>query len=533
MAESRDISIIARLEKQVASALGRAGYCGNDTTLVVAVSGGPDSSALLYSLDRLRAQHRLQLQVAHLNHDFRGEEADADARFVASLAQELGLSVTVAKLDPQEYQRQRHISSFEQAARELRYAFLAGVAQEVGAAAVALGHTADDLAETVLLHLLRGTGLPGLRGMTELSPWPWATASPPDPLSIRDGEGVATPGVRPLPLKMFRPLLGVTKADTVAYCRALGRSYREDPGNYLPQFTRNRVRHELLPLLGSQYNPRIRESLVRLARTVALELDYLAGEVARAWPEVATEAAESVSFDRACLAALHPLLQRLLLRRGYATLVGDTRRLEEIHLIAMAELIAAPSSRSLDLPLGLRLHSIYDRLVLCRAGHLPCPFPPLEGEYPLALPASEDQEALTEIAGWRVTVQIVTPLADLPPGTEASGGLKGQAPPGLTAYFDRDSLGDRLYVRTRGLGDRFQPLGLAQAKKLQDFFTDAKVPRLWRDRVPLLVSDRGIAWVVGYRIADWAKVVQEKSPGPAAVCLRVSLEGSKINLAES
>jgi tRNA(Ile)-lysidine synthetase-like protein len=194
------MAVSARLERLVAAALGRAGYSGNNTTLVVAVSGGPDSSALLYCLHRLGERHRLRLHVAHLNHDFRGEEAEADARFVTALAQELGLPVTVAKRDPVEYQRSAsggRISSFEQAARELRYAFLADVATDAGAAAVALGHTADDLAETVLLHLLRGSGLHGLRGMAELAPWPWPVASPPDPLSISDGEGVAKPRVRP------------------------------------------------------------------------------------------------------------------------------------------------------------------------------------------------------------------------------------------------------------------------------------------------------------------------------------------------
>ncbi|MEK7814959.1 MAG: tRNA lysidine(34) synthetase TilS, partial [Chloroflexota bacterium] len=283
------MAVSARLERLVAAALRRGGYSGNNTTLVVAVSGGPDSSALLYSLHRLGEQHRLRLHVAHLNHDFRGEEAEADARFVTALAQELGLPVTVSKRDPVEYQRQRRISSFEQAARELRYAFLADVATEAGAAAVALGHTADDLAETVLLHLLRGSGLHGLRGMAELAPWPWPTAAPG--------------------LSMFRPLLQATKAETVAYCQELGRDYRQDTGNYLGRFTRNRVRHDLLPRLAAEYNPRVGEALTRLARTAALELDYLEEEVDRVWPQVATAAEGAVSFHRAGLASLHPALQ--------------------------------------------------------------------------------------------------------------------------------------------------------------------------------------------------------------------------------
>lgn len=173
-----DQPVVARLERLVAAALVRSGYSGQETSLVVGVSGGPDSTALLYCLHRLRERHQLRLHVAHLNHDFRGEEAEEDARFVTAVAQELELPVTVEKRDPVAYQRSRGISSFEQGARELRYSFMAQVAQDIGAGAVAVGHTADDQAETVLLHILRGTGPHGLRGMTQTSTWPWPPRSP-------------------------------------------------------------------------------------------------------------------------------------------------------------------------------------------------------------------------------------------------------------------------------------------------------------------------------------------------------------------
>ena len=167
------MSVSSRLESQAAAALVRAGFSGNESLLVVGVSGGPDSSALLHCLSRLGRQHGLALHAAHLNHDFRGEEAEEDARFAAALACSLGIPATVEQRDVTEHQKQRRISSFEQAARELRYSFLAEVAEETGASAVAVGHTSDDLAETVLLHILRGSGTQGLRGMSERSPWPF------------------------------------------------------------------------------------------------------------------------------------------------------------------------------------------------------------------------------------------------------------------------------------------------------------------------------------------------------------------------
>ena len=256
------------LERQVGGALRQVGDAAVGRALVVAVSGGPDSVALLRSLHRLSGLFDLSLHVAHLDHDFRGEEAVEDARFVAALAEELGLPCTVEKQDPEEYRATRNISSFEQLAREMRYSFLAETARVAGAPLVALGHTSDDQAETVLLHVLRGSGLHGLRGMNEVSPWPW-------PRGVSD-------------VSLFRPLLNVTKAQTAAYCRELGQPYREDSGNLLPRFTRNRVRRELMPHLASEYNPRVRESLLRLSRTASLEIDFLESEVDRLWPLVAT-----------------------------------------------------------------------------------------------------------------------------------------------------------------------------------------------------------------------------------------------------
>ena len=478
------------LERRVAGALLRADYSGNSTTLVVAVSGGPDSSALLHCLCRLKERHLLSLHVAHLNHDFRGEEAEEDARFVSALARDLELDATVVRRDVPAYQQQRRISSFEQAARELRYTFLSEVARSVDAAAVAVGHTSDDLAETVLLHILRGAGTQGLRGMSELSSWPWP----------RDAGA----------LQLFRPLLQATRDDTVGYCRALAKDCRDDSGNYLPQFTRNRVRNHLLPLLTSEFNPRVRESLTRLSRAAALELDYMEGETDRLWQQLAQPEDGAVEFHQPALASLHPALQLLLLRRAYVSVVGDTRRLTERHLNAMAELAKGKiAARSLDLPSGVKLHRSYDLLRLTREAGLPCPFPRLEGTHSVTIPLAGESEAVSTSGPWRVTLRAGGPQPDFGHSSPPSSGDPwgpGSIQGSWTAYLDRACLGDLLEVRTRRPGDRFQPLGLAGEKKLQDFFTDARVPRDWRDWVPLLVTQRGIAWVVGYRIADWARV---------------------------
>ena len=481
------------LERKVAAALRRAafphaGFSDTEsadaafppgqTTLIVAASGGPDSTALLRSLHRLAPQFGLRLHVAHLNHDFRGAEADHDAAFVQRLADGLGLPASIDQQDPIAYQRQRNLSSFEQAAREMRYAFLAAVAQTARAAAIALGHTADDQAETVLLHLLRGAGLHGLRGMAELSPWPWPQPQP----------GPA----------LFRPLLSLTKSDTEAYCRALRQPCRHDSGNYIWRFTRNRIRHDLLPRLARDYNPQVRPALTRLSRAAAAAADYLESELTRHWPNIASETAGQVSLRVDALTALHPALQRQALRRAASIVAGDARRLRESHLESMLDLLQQPrGGRAIHLPRGIIARRQDNALQLTRPADTPEPdMPQLDGEHPIPLPRTPGETVTTTANGWRITIRALPPQQPAPPQTAR-----------YTARLNPAALdvdGAPPILRTRRPGDRFQPLGMTGAKKLQDFLTDAKIPREQRDRIPLLVSQRGIAWVAGHRVAQWA-----------------------------
>jgi tRNA(Ile)-lysidine synthase len=460
--------LTARLEGQVRVCLEQTGLARKGALLVMASSGGPDSQALLYALLSLREEMGLRLHLAHLDHDFRGEEAKEDARFVASQARELSLPSTVAEADPMAYQKEQRISSFEAAAREVRYDFLARVATETDAAAVALGHTADDRAETVLMHIIRGTGLHGLRGMEPVSLWK------------HPRKDVST--------TLVRPLLEVAKADTEAYCRQRGIPYRIDTTNVSLRFARNRIRWKLMPNLRS-YNPRIREALLRLARTASQQVSYMEQEVERAWSNVSSmPGPSSVALDADAMAALHPFLQAQLLRRAYEEVVGGPQALEEAHIQAMQELLKAAPGHTLHLPQGVRMAAGYGQVVMGRGDAGLSPLPPLEGEYTLGVPGE------TRIPGWAVRAEVLEKApAELPDGRSS-------------ACFDMEAVGERLVVRARRRGDRMQPLGMEGSRKLHDLFVDMKVPRHWRDRVPLVASERGILWVVGYRTAHWARV---------------------------
>lgn len=465
---------VRHLHRQVALMMEEAGL-NSGGLLVVAVSGGPDSLALLYALHHLREDLALRLHCAHLDHGLRGDASIADAEFVAGTCRELGIGFTVDRADVSSFSKRCRLS-LEEAAREVRFAFLAGVAKEQRADAIALGHTADDQAETVLMRILRGTGITGLRGM--------------EPRSRRVIAGVE--------VVLLRPLLGIDRRTTEEYCRAMRLRPRRDESNLSPKMTRNRVRTELLPLM-EQYNPAVRGALIRLSRSAARDAAYIEAETDTVWRGLARRVRGGVALDKTALLESAPALQSSLLRRAVLEVKGDLRNIDLSHVDDMVRLADGPAGRSLDLPGGVRFSVGYSDVRLAPPGDAPEPLPSLGGQHDLAVPGE------TVLPGWTASARILDGNASF----ESTG--SDDSPDEAigrehTAYLDFDSLGGRLCVRSRVDGDRFQPLGMSQTKKLQDFMVDSKIPRAWRDSVPLVVSPRGIAWVVGWRIAEWAKV---------------------------
>ena len=467
--------IVDSLERRACAAIEAAGL-GGGALLVAAVSGGPDSLALLHALSRLRGRLGLCLHAAHLDHRIRGEESEADARFVERACAALGVPVTVDRADVPALRRSRGLS-MEEAAREARYAFLSALCERLRAPAAATGHTADDRAETVLMNVIRGAGLAGLRGIV--------------PAAERrfDGRRVL----------LVRPLLDVTGEETVEYCRALGLVPREDSSNRSTDILRNRVRLSLIPLL-EEYNPSVREALVRLSVSAARDLDYVESEVDALWSGVAEEGDGYVAMDARALSGTPVALRYRLLRRAVLAVKGDLRDVSHGHIDAVAGLLSGPSGRSVDLPGGLRASISYGELAVSAPGVDRFSYPPMEREWTLKVPGE------TLLEGWRVSAEKVrgSPISIFP---RRAGGRGGS----LRALLDPDSLGLPLAVRARRPGDRLQPLGMSGTKSLQDLFVDCRVPRERRDRVPLLISPKGIAWVVGVRIAEWARVRPESS----------------------
>ena len=471
MAKNR---VVSAFHRRVRAALEQSGPAAGKS-LVVAVSGGPDSMALLHALCHLRRDLGLELHGAHLDHGLRGDASEADARFVAETFRRLGIAFTLEQSDVPSFRR-KHRLSLEQAAREVRYAFLGRVALEQHADAIALGHTADDQAETVLMHILRGSGLAGLRGME--------TAS----RRVLSGKETV----------LLRPLLLVSREETAEYCRALGLEPRLDESNLSLEPKRNRIRTQLLPLLKG-YNPAVGDALLRLSRSASRDLEYMEGEVDGVWADTVSHLDGGVAVDRDAFSRLAPAIRSHLLRRAVTEGKGGPEDIEQSHVDAMARLMAGPAGRSLDLPGGLRFSVSYAQATLTSSERDQCPLPALDGEHALKVPGK------SLLAGWRIEAHVLDRRRDEETSSFSQGALE-ESPAVHTAVLDYGALGGQLRVRPRRPGDRFQPLGMSQAKKLQDFMVDSKIPRPWRDRVPLVVSPTGIVWVVGWRIAEWARV---------------------------
>lgn len=435
--------------------------------LVVAVSGGADSVCLLHILASLQKELKLKLHIAHLNHQLRGAESDADADYVADLARQLGIPATIEKRDVKGYQARERLS-LEEAAREVRYGFLAQVAGAIGAKQVAVGHTRDDHIETILMHLIRGSGTRGLRGLQPATLW----QSGADSLTI------------------IRPLLEVSHQETEDYCRQHRLAPRLDASNLSLSPLRNRIRQQLLPLLES-YNPAVAEALLRTGRIAGDDITFLDKQVARLWDEVAQQDGKTIILDKAGFDRMLPALKRYLLRAAVERLLGSAKDIEMRHIEEMMSLATKPAGKRLSLPGGLTFSIEYNRYLLTSDPAALSPLPPLKGEFQLNIPGK------TLLPGWHVEAAIIK--------REEMSDEEGD----FTAYLDLGKSGRKLLVRPRRRGDRFQPLGLSQPKKLGEFMIDAKIPQAWRGQIPIVCSQEQILWVVGWRLDERAKVSQD------------------------
>ncbi len=438
--------------------------------VLMGVSGGADSVALVHILAELSSGFSLRLGIAHLNHCLRGAESDRDERFVIALAERLSIPCFTAGKDAEAHRRAHRLSP-EEAARELRYDFLNAVAQEKGFNRIALGHHADDNAELVLMFLLRGSGPSGLSGI------------PPS----REG-------------KYIRPLMGLSRSDILAYLMQKGADYVTDSSNSDLRYLRNRVRHQIIPHLKTHCHPHVVRTLNRISEILRDEEQWLGRITEDLFQRVlAAEKRDSLRLSISGLAGMPIAAQRRVIRHALSHVKGNLRGITFAHAENIRRILETDEViRCLDLP---------DRIRVTKQGNLLCFSAEEQSLRSLGKKKPDtDSFCYTVTAPGRVDIRetgasLIFSVEEKLPDIRDSGNS--------TAFFDGEKAKFPIVIRNFQPGDCFRPLGMQGTQKLKKYFGDRKIPQDERAKCPLVLSAGRIIWVAGHRIDDSAKVTSQ------------------------
>ena len=452
---------------KVAGCLERHDMISSGEHMVVGVSGGADSVALLHALAELSLKQNFKISVAHLNHSTRGKESDDDAQFVMDLAEGLGFQMFAEKRNvPKE--RSRFKTSFQEAAREIRLAFLSSTMERCGAHVVALGHTADDQVETVLMNLLRGSGAKGLSGM------------------------------QPVRGCFVRPLFDCSRADVLEYLEGEKIKFRADSSNLKKNYLRNRIRLDLIPFLEKDYNKNIRKNILQSASILLEEDRFLDELAAKCLDNVSSQnlSGDKLGLNIAALSNQPCALLSRVIRRAIKDVKGNLRKVTAAHVQEVANLFLQPH-------LGKRISLPDDMEAECDRTSV----------WIYKISENKSSELTNPLAQGIVELKI--PGESFMPGSQITfrAEVIGQVVPdspsvgSVKATFDFDQTGDQILIRYFQPGDQFLPLGMEGTKKLKKFFIDQKIPREQRNRIPILTTAAGdIIWVYGQRISHPCRV---------------------------
>lgn len=439
-----------------------------NSLILVALSGGTDSTALLNLLLELREEFSLELSIAHLDHGLRGESSEEDARFVRYKAEEIGLKATISKREVNRVVGEEN-RSLEEAAREVRYEFLSETAVAQGVDYVALGHNKNDQAETVLMNIIRGAGLRGLGGMQEVKG------------------------------RYIRPLLNLKSDEIMNYIEARELDYRRDETNKNTKFLRNRIRHVLIPELKEDYNTKVVENLTRMAKLAKEAYSFIENQANEVSRDIRiTNDVDGTCFDKTKLSTFDTYLQKAVIRKLINEAKGNLRDITSTHVDSVISKIEdEPARTRLSLP-EITFTLNRERACFVREFNR-------EDRADFRYEIQPGESLVVEEANITINLELVSEPKELNPEDFASDSL--------TEYVDWGKVEQPIVVRNRNEGDRFKPLGMNGEKKVKDFFIDEKVSFEERYKVPLVCDEEGIIWVVGHRIDERYKLEESTEKG--------------------
>ncbi len=432
--------------------------------VVVAVSGGPDSMALLKILDVISNEYKLTLCAAHLNHGMRAEASDQEEDFVRKYCRNRGIDFESKRIHVPTL-KQGTGKSIEEIAREERYDFLMNIALNSGAQNIALGHHLQDQTETVIMNLLRGSGAEGLKGM----------------LPIREGI-------------FIRPILGIRKEEILDFLEQEHMPYMVDASNESPVYLRNRIRHGLIPELKKKFNPNLEETLGAMAEIMGLENDYMetvTGDILAGWGLTLPD--EEIRMKRDDLKGLHPAIQNRIIKKLLKQFSPFAKGIGYVHIQAVVNLAGSHKpGGQINLPFGIQVRREYDWLCFSRQANGD---DAREGGfcYIVSVPDRVHIQELNKI----MTFEMV----QRPERVELDT-LN-------TAYMDYEAIIPPVTVRTIKPGDAIKPLGMTGTKKVKSYFIDEKIPLIRRKQIPLLVDGESVIWIAGMRLSERVKITDK------------------------
>lgn len=425
--------------------------------IIVALSGGPDSVCLIHLLNRLKESRNLEIYAAHLNHQIRGIEAQMDAMYVSELCNKLNIPVFIKSVDVPAYCEKNGLS-LEEGARKVRYEMLYEIKRRTGSNKIAVGHNMNDQAETVIMRIMRGTGLQGLRGI----------------------EYVREDGI-------IRPILDIERKDIEEYCTKNELDPKIDKTNLESIYTRNRIRLELIPYMKEHFNGNVIESIVRLSNSMKSDGDYIDSESMKAYKEVCTIDENSVEINIDKFLELHEAIKNRVIRFSIRDVLGDTNFVDQKHIEEVIQFIrTSKNGKVINLPRGVFVYRKLDTIL-----------------FTMEEIKEENLEFNYNIPkdGFIKIKELGLLIDSSKISIEKYRSLKKDE---MVKAIDFDKVKGGITVRNRKPGDKIKLKG--GTKKIKDLFIDLKIPREDRNRVPILVDEDGVILAGEYRVSENYKI---------------------------